>query len=84
MRDGKEKPSPGSALAGEPDHENCGRDRDEGSPTPASSLPKEDLFAWLQVAGAFVLNLNTWSGPPQCPMSHVSCLQEEIIQEKPC
>lgn len=22
--------------------------------------PKEDLFAWLQVVGAFFLNLNTW------------------------
>ena len=22
--------------------------------------PKEDLFAWLQTLGAFVLNLNTW------------------------
>ncbi|PQE28118.1 Major facilitator superfamily domain general substrate transporter protein [Rutstroemia sp. NJR-2017a BBW] len=27
---------------------------------PASSLPKEDLIAWLQVLGAFCLNLNTW------------------------
>lgn len=22
--------------------------------------PKEDFFAWLQVVGAFALNLNTW------------------------
>ncbi|KAI3316693.1 MFS general substrate transporter [Xylariaceae sp. AK1471] len=54
--DEKEKPSPSSALDTEPDQEN----HDEPSATPASSLPKEDLFAWLQVAGAFVLNLNTW------------------------
>ncbi|RYP63328.1 hypothetical protein DL769_007000 [Monosporascus sp. CRB-8-3] len=26
----------------------------------SSSPPKEDLFAWIQVLGAFVLNLNTW------------------------
>ncbi|RYP43332.1 hypothetical protein DL770_011724 [Monosporascus sp. CRB-9-2] len=25
-----------------------------------SSPPKEDLFAWIQVLGAFILNLNTW------------------------
>jgi hypothetical protein len=31
--------------------------------------PKEDAFAWLQVLGAFCLNLNTWSAPfrpPRC------------------
>lgn len=26
--------------------------------------PKEDFFAWLQVLGAFCLNLNTWSAKP--------------------
>jgi len=31
----------------------------------SSLLPKEDLFAWLQVLGAFVLNLNTWLVPSQ-------------------
>ncbi|EGC46651.1 monocarboxylate permease-like protein [Histoplasma capsulatum var. duboisii H88] len=28
--------------------------------SPSPSLPAEDWFAWLQVLGAFSLNLNTW------------------------
>ncbi len=29
-------------------------------PPAQSSAPKEDLFAWMQVFGAFCLNLTTW------------------------
>jgi hypothetical protein len=37
-------------------------DHVEGSSEPPAqaSIPKEDLFAWLQVLGAFFLNLTTW------------------------
>lgn len=30
------------------------------SSPPVASAPAEDWFAWLQVLGAFSLNLNTW------------------------
>lgn len=41
---------------------------EKGGPAATQSEPerhevsaqKEDLFAWLQVIGAFALNLNTW------------------------
>ena len=29
-------------------------------PAPAALAPKEDYVAWLQVVGAFCLNMNTW------------------------
>ncbi|KAI1177764.1 MFS general substrate transporter [Nemania sp. FL0916] len=51
----KEKPLAGNALDAELNRE--GRGEDSATAPP---LPKEDLFAWLQVAGGFVLNLNTW------------------------
>ncbi|KJZ79181.1 hypothetical protein HIM_01332 [Hirsutella minnesotensis 3608] len=36
-----------------------GRENDQEA-TQQPSPPKEDFFAWLQVVGAFFLNLNTW------------------------
>ncbi|PYI15804.1 MFS general substrate transporter [Aspergillus violaceofuscus CBS 115571] len=33
---------------------------EQSSSSSSSSVPTEDWFAWLQVLGAFCLNLNTW------------------------
>ncbi|KAI0480016.1 major facilitator superfamily domain-containing protein [Xylaria cf. heliscus] len=60
MSDEQERASAVNAVDAEPNHEKHDRDHEEQSPTPASRLQREGLFAWLQVAGAFVLNLNTW------------------------
>ncbi|KAI0817304.1 MFS general substrate transporter [Xylaria sp. FL0064] len=49
--DDEEKPSSGDTDPDQP----C-----SNRPSPDSPHPPEDWVAWLQVAGAFVLNLNTW------------------------
>lgn len=50
-----------------PGADNSSQSLENGAPTHAApeptaddSPPKEDVFAWMQVVGAFCLNLNTW------------------------
>ncbi|KAK2593664.1 hypothetical protein QQS21_008633 [Conoideocrella luteorostrata] len=58
VSDGRESQSLGA--------ENVDKSLENGQPTEpapdaaAGAEPKEDWFAWLQVLGAFCLNLNTW------------------------
>ncbi|KAI5921762.1 MFS general substrate transporter [Camillea tinctor] len=57
-----------SSLSKMDDKEDPRVDLEDGEQIPrqpehdgaAAAKPKEDLFAWLQVLGAFCLNLNTW------------------------
>jgi hypothetical protein len=55
-----EKPTNQSSLTEDGKTENVFSQQTPQDDHPASSLPKEDLVAWLQVLGAFCLNLNTW------------------------
>jgi hypothetical protein len=56
----EEKPKYQSSSAEDWETENVVAQQTSEDDHPASSLPKEDLIAWLQVLGAFCFNLNTW------------------------
>ncbi|KAH8697433.1 putative monocarboxylate transporter [Talaromyces proteolyticus] len=51
-----EKPGPAAVEAGHGGEEDAG----QNVVNTANQAPPEDWFAWLQVLGAFSLNLNTW------------------------